>query len=153
MTFWFHGTCNLKDSNLEPQAWQKNALCFKNSEKKIEFKVSKNIFRHLYDWKGPKHSAKAQKSSQKFKIETPWPLQDLFYSRNFNFLINILDMHNSVMMIVEFHSEADKIHTVFASQWAPSKDFLISCKKIWGRLVKILTFSVFKVNFLVQKLT
>ena len=44
MTFWFHGTCNLKDSNLEPQAWQKNALCFKNSEKKFKFYGFKKYF-------------------------------------------------------------------------------------------------------------
>ena len=54
----------------------------------------------------------------------------------------------SVVMVVEFHSEAGGIQKVFADQWAPLKDFLIPCKITWGRLANNLTFSVFKVNFL-----
>ena len=36
---------------------------------------------------------------------------------------------------------------------SPIKGFLTSWKRTWGRLVKYLTFSVFKVNFLVKKPT
>ena len=41
----------------------------------------------------------------------------------------------------------------FASKRTPSNDCLISCKTTWGKLVKNLTFSVFKVNLLGQKST
>ena len=53
----------------------------------------------------------------------------------------------SVITVVEYHSGADKIQYIFASNWAASKDFLLSCKRTWFWVVKDSRFSVFNVNF------
>ena len=45
-------------------------------------------------------------------------------------------VYTSRVTVVEFHSEAGEIWCIFAPQWAPSKDFLISYKKTWGRAIK-----------------
>ena len=53
----------------------------------------------------------------------------------------------SVITVVEYHSGADEFQYIFSSNWAASKDFLISCKRTWFRVVKDSRFSVFNVNF------
>ena len=56
---------------------------------------------------------------------------------------NTVSTYISVMMIVEFHSEANEIQLLFASK---STDFLVSCKTTWVRAIKNWAFSVFKVR-------